>query len=71
MSNQFNAPSGATWDFKHDGARNFVVQLHCQGGDHLVQNRIGIFQGSSILTFPAGPCYWEVQADGNWSLTPR
>lgn len=70
-SNQFNSASGATWDFANDGQRNFVVQLHCQGGDQLVQNRIGPFQGSAIINMPSGPCYWEVQSDGNWSLKPR
>ncbi len=55
----------------HDGQRNFVVYLHCGTNRQLVQNRIGSFQGSSILTMPAGSCAWEVQADGNWSLKPR
>jgi hypothetical protein len=71
-SNQFTTPGAATWAFSHDGRRNFVVIFHCQGApDQLVQNRIGAFQGTAIVVMPQSPCYWEVQADGNWSLTPR
>ncbi len=73
VSNLFNPPGGATtWDFSHDGRRNYIVYAHCRGGDQLLQNRIGAFSGSTIVSFGGDPwCFWEVRADGNWSLTPR
>lgn len=71
-SNQFTAAGGKTWDITNDGSSNFVVILHCQGSfEQLVENRIGPFTGSTIIAMPSGPCYWEVQSSGNWSLTPR
>ena len=70
-SSQFTTPGTGTWAFSHDGQANFVVILHCPSGDQLVQNRIGAFQGTTILIIPPGACYWEVEADGNWSLMPR
>ena len=71
VSNQFNAAGSSTWDMTHDGQRNFAVHLQCGTNRQLIQNRIGTFQGSTILVIPSGPCHWEVQADGNWSLKPR
>ena len=73
-SSQFNGPSAAAWVFAHDGARNFIVELRCGTAGavfDVVQNRIGVFSGGSIVVIPPGPCFWEVQADGNWSLKPR
>lgn len=69
VSKLFMPPAAGAWEFTHDGKRNFVVTLWCQGGRQLVQNRIGQFQGSGIVRFPKGPCLWEVVADGSWSLT--
>lgn len=73
VSNQFNPPGPlpSRWEFTHDGQSNFVVQSHCRGGTQLIQNRIGSFSGSAIVVFDAGPCFWEVQADGNWTIRPR
>jgi hypothetical protein len=71
VSNQFNPRGTGAWQFSNTGSRNFIVQLHCRGGDDLVQNRIGPFEGSAILVFPQGPCYWEVESNGDWSLKPR
>ncbi len=62
-----NIPFNAT----HDGTRNFIAWLHCEGGDDLAVNQIGTFSGSVMVTFRRGPCYWEVQADGNWTLQQR
>jgi hypothetical protein len=72
VSSFFAPPQTGPWEFSHDGKRNFVVKLHCSDGTpQLVQNRIGEFEGSGIVRFGKAPCYWEVTADGNWSLAPR
>jgi hypothetical protein len=60
-----------TWVISHDGRSNFVVWLYCAGGSDLIVNDIGAVTGSTAIRFEDGPCVWEVQADGNWSLTPR
>lgn len=70
-SDLFSPPDRAAWEFSHDGKANFIVRLHCAGGSSLVQNRIGAFSGSQVVTFGRGPCMWEVTADGSWSLKPR
>ena len=71
VSALFTPPSNGPWEFSHDGSRNFIVRLHCASGSRLVQNTIGGVQGSTIVQFGSGPCLWEVQADGDWSLKPR
>lgn len=70
-SDLFTPPASGAWEFAHDGTRNFIVYAHCAGGSQLMQNRIGAFEGSQIITFGRGPCFWEVRADGAWSLRPR
>lgn len=67
----FTPPSRATFDITHDGSRNFIVRAQCAGRSESVQNEIGPVTGSRVVTFRGGPCYWDVRADGNWSLTPR
>lgn len=57
--------------FMHDGESNFIVHLYCAGGQDSVQNEIGAVNGSSVVRFAKGPCFWEVQADGNWSIQPK
>lgn len=57
--------------FSHVGKRNFIVQLHCAGGSDLAVNEIGSAEGSVIANFKKGPCLWEVEADGDWSLKPK
>ena len=71
VSGLFDPPAPGAWEFSHDGDSNFVVWLHCAGGSDLVQNEIGVVVGSGIFAFEDGPCLWEVEADGNWSLAPR
>lgn len=71
VSGWFDSPGRATIDATHDGSRNFAVWAQCAGGRALVQNQIGAVNGSGVVNFSRGPCYWNVQADGNWSLTPR
>lgn len=71
VSGQFDAPAAGAWTFSHDGQRNFIVRLHCAGTRDLIQNRIGAAEGSQVIPARRGPCFWEVQADGAWSLAPR
>jgi hypothetical protein len=71
VSALFDPPPSGSWEIQHDGPANFIVWLHCGGGLSLVQNLIGPTRGSKELAFEQGDCYWEVEADGNWSLTPR
>lgn len=59
------------WEVFHTGRANFIVHLHCAGGSDLIQNEIGKVEGSTVVSFPEGPCLWEVQADGGWGLRPR
>ncbi len=72
VSNRFSPPGRQAWEITHDGSRNFIVRAHCEGRrPQLVENHIGIFSGSKIIDFQSGSCFWEVQADGSWSLAPR
>jgi hypothetical protein len=71
ISGLFDPPSSGPWEVNHSGQRNFIVWLHCAGGSDLVQNLIGPVAGSRVVQFRRGPCFWEVQADGQWSLNPR
>lgn len=71
VSGLFNPPPSEAWEITHSGQRNFIVYLQCAGGRTLVQNQIGPVNGSPVVQLGRGPCFWEVQADGNWSLNPR
>lgn len=71
VSGAFVPPKGGPWNVIHDGESNFVVLLHCAGGSDLIQNEIGSVSGSIMVSFLEGPCLWEVEADGKWSLAPR
>lgn len=71
VSPLFEPPGTIPLQISHDGQRNFIVYVHCAGGSNLVQNEIGAVSGSRIVTFDRGPCFWEVRADGSWSLQPR
>ena len=37
----------------------------------VVVDATGRVAESRTIAFRPGPCFWEVQADGNWSLRPR
>ena len=71
VSGFFEPPDQGPWEISHNGEHNFVVRFHCIGGSDLIQNEIGSVSGSTIITFDRGPCFWQVGADGSWSLTPR
>jgi hypothetical protein len=66
------ASTGAVpYDVSHDGEANFIVHLYCAGGQDSVQNEIGKVSGSVVVRFRDGPCFWDVRADGAWSLKPK
>lgn len=74
VSGFFTPPSeGAVpYLFSHTGERNFIVQVHCAGGSDLAENQIGtVTDSASVVRFEEGPCLWEVQADGDWSIRPK
>lgn len=71
VSDIFDPPAPGPWEFSHDGKRNFIVKALCGGGTEFVQNQIGPVSGSGMVKFDEGPCLWSVEADGNWSLSPR
>ena len=51
----------------NNGRSNFVVWLHCDDGSDLIANEIGPVSGSMVLR-NSGPCFFEVQSDGHWSI---
>ncbi|MFD3162843.1 hypothetical protein [Herpetosiphon sp. NSE202] len=59
------------FQFSHNGDSNFIVQVTCQGGMDYAQNEIGTVDGSAIVKFSEGPCLWDVQADGDWTISPK
>jgi len=71
VSAYFNPPGPGTWNVSHDGQSSFYVEAHCQGGSVTVADESGAVQMSTPITFLRGPCFWEVRADGNFSLSPQ
>lgn len=66
------AKEGAVpYAFTHSGKRNFIVQLHCAGGSDFAQNVIGAADNEAVVRFRDAPCFWEVQADGDWAIRPK
>ena len=54
----------------HDGKSAFFVYAHCVGGSVVVEDRTGAVADTPQIPFSRGPCFWEVRADGAWTLTP-
>jgi hypothetical protein len=71
VSAYFPPPGPAPWNVAHDGQTNFFVYAHCLGGSIVVEDKTGAFQDTPRVEFPRGPCFWEVRADGAWSLKPQ
>jgi hypothetical protein len=71
VSPYFAPPGPATWNVSHDGQTSFFVYAHCLGGSVVVVDSSGTVQDSPHVEFPRGPCFWEVRADGTWSLKPQ
>ncbi len=57
--------------FTHSGESNFIVHLYCGDEADYVQNEIGPVENSAVARFAEGPCLWEVNADGEWSIAPK
>lgn len=60
----------------HAGSSNFMVRAYAEtptpGEDPYLAslaNAIGPYEGESIV--PVGPCLLEIEADGDWTLTPE
>lgn len=70
VSQYFNPPSPTTWSVSHDGQTSFLVSAHCLGGSIVVEDRTGAVQDRAQVEFPRGPCFWEVRADGAFTLQP-
>jgi hypothetical protein len=69
VSGYFDPPPPGAWNVSHDGQSSFFLQAHCLGGSIVVEDTSGAVQDTPQVSFPRGPCFWEVMADGNWSLT--
>jgi hypothetical protein len=70
VSAYFGPPKPAAWKVSHDGQTAFLVYAHCMGGSVIVADRTGAINDNPRVEFPRGPCFWEVRADGAWSLKP-
>jgi hypothetical protein len=66
-----SATGPVPYQLTHTGERNFIVQLYCAGGEDGVENEIGKVEGSVVVRFKDGPCFWDVKADGDWTITPK
>lgn len=75
VSGFFTPPQSGvgTYSFSHDGQSNFIVWARCNDlfGSDLAVNEIGPFQGSAVVEFRGDRCYWDIMADGNWSITAQ
>ena len=70
VSQFFDPPSPGQWLISGGGAK-LRIDLHCLSGDAVVVDVSAPYRTSATITFSRGPCFWEVQSDGNWSLTPQ
>jgi hypothetical protein len=70
VSSNFTPPAPGSWNVSHDGQTQFLVKAHCLGGSITVEDATGAVQDTPTVQFPRGPCFWEVRADGAWSLKP-
>ena len=71
VSAYFTPPAPTTWAIAHTGQSSFFVFAHCLGGSIVVADKNGAFQDTVQIEFPCGPCFWEVRADGAWSMQPQ
>jgi hypothetical protein len=67
----FDPPPPGQWLISGAG-KMLLIQLHCVSGDvDVVDDNSGLFLRTAMITFSRGPCFWEVQSDGSWSLKPQ
>ena len=71
-------PGRPVIEITHRGDGNFAIWLYDDHGERdLLVNEIGFYSGSSLIrvddgsydSFSSGPCFMEIKADGEWSLT--
>ncbi|MBP1466208.1 hypothetical protein EYB53_010870 [Candidatus Chloroploca sp. M-50] len=66
------AVSRQTYHFTHQGGSNFAVFLRCDTDDDLLVNAIGNVDSEHMVVFGrASRCFWDITADGAWTITPR
>lgn len=53
----------------HSGASNFAIWAGRPGDADLVVNEIGTWSGERVVE--VGPSYWQVDADGGWTIAFR
>ena len=70
VSGYFTPPASGSWQISDEAQSQFYVYAHCLGGSVLVAQADGPTQSTNQVDFPRGPCFWEVRADGDWSLAP-
>ncbi len=71
VSQFFDPPPPGQWVISGAGKKLFI-QLHCVSGDaDVVDDNGGPYRRTATITFSPGPCFWEVQSDGTWSLKPQ
>jgi hypothetical protein len=70
VSERFPSPGPAEIvRFTHNGSSNFIVRVHCDTGfPDLIVNEIGPVDETDVVSFEGSNCFWEVTADGNWSV---
>jgi hypothetical protein len=59
---------------QHDGTRSFAVWLKdAASGENieLAANEIGAYNGALVIPVDSGTYYYEIEADGNWSVTTK
>jgi hypothetical protein len=73
VSAYFSPPAPVAWDVAYDGGdqSSFFVYAQCIGGSSVVEDRTGRFQDTPHVEFSRGPCFWEVRAEGAWSMKPQ
>lgn len=70
VTNIFSGKSG-TWEFTHDGSRNFIVHVYTKDGRSHLVNEIGAYSGKKVVTIPSGSnAFFVITADGNWTIKP-
>jgi hypothetical protein len=70
LGSSFQPPPPGQWLISGQGTKLWV-DLHCLSGDVVVVDTSGPLRNTATINFSTGPCFWEVQSDGAWSLQPQ
>lgn len=72
VSGVFQSERGrAAYTFVHEGERNFQVWLLCESNRDLLINEIGAIQAEAVVSTGGELCFWQVDADGAWTVAPK